>query len=92
MYKAKKKVDLSHLFKLKIRKRPPVVMVRRNNNEAWQTLDGVTGFTEPTLKRRQHEWLSAPEDMPYLRAFFDNKSINEIKAMYRQEPKLDISE
>lgn len=50
MYESKKRVDLSHLFKLKIRKRPPSVMVRFNSGESWQTLKGVVGFTEPTMK------------------------------------------
>lgn len=50
MYEPKKKADLSHLFKLKIRKRPPIVRVNYNNGDGWQRLKGVTNFTAPVMR------------------------------------------
>lgn len=38
---------------------------------------------------RQHEWHKSPLDNEYIMAVFDNKSIREIEAMYRQEPKIE---
>lgn len=92
MYEPKKKLNLSHLFKLKMRKRSPIVRVNYNGGEGWQAIKGVTDFTEPTLRTRQHEWHKSPQDNSYLMAFFDNKSIKEIEAMFKQEPNLEISE
>lgn len=49
MYEPKHRSDLSHLFKLKIRKRLPTVRVNLKDGKGWQTIKGVVSFTPPVM-------------------------------------------
>ena len=49
MYEPKQRTDLSHLFKLKIRKRPPTVFIDYKDGKGLHRLKGVISFTPPVM-------------------------------------------
>lgn len=49
MYQPKQRVNLSSLFKLKVRKRQPVVFIDYKDGRGLHRLKGVTSFTPPVM-------------------------------------------